>query len=372
MLGLESFLTMTKRLILAFSLSLILSPLLAAQTTSAVLRSKHILPAAPGARGGQLQLTGFFVEVDGKRIDLPELSVKSETRLADGRLVRRSTKRDGDNFTVSLTARPTERVSKWGLAIEAGPQEYFTGVMERVIDGPQQLSWEAGQDHVLNLRGQKIDVILKPTTSLYAPFYLSSRGYAVFVKGTWPGLVDFCATDPARVRIEFEGPSFEMKLYTAADPAALVRAHALDAGPPFLPPKWMYLPWRWRDEHTQRAAYYDGTPVTAPFNSEVMEDVLMMRAYGIPNGVYWIDRPWGPGKMGYDDFDIDYKRLPHFDAMVKWLESQDQKTVLWIAPFFQGKMSDEGTAKGYTLAGQIRPSSGNNFPMVDLSNPDAR
>src|SRR5207253_6470259 len=136
MLGLESFLIMTKRLILAFLLSLIL-PLLAAQTTSAVLRSKHILPAAPGARGGQLQLTGFFVEVDGKRIDLPELSVKSETRLADGRLVRLSTKRDGDNFTVSLTARPTERVSKWGLAIEAGPQEYFTGVMERVIDGPR-------------------------------------------------------------------------------------------------------------------------------------------------------------------------------------------------------------------------------------------
>ena len=51
----------------------------------------------------------------------------------------------------------------------------------------------------------------------------------------------------------------------------------------------------------------------------------MMKAYGIPNGVYWIDRPWGPGKMGYDDFDIDYKRLPHFDEMVKWLDSHDQK-----------------------------------------------
>ena len=369
MLGLESFLIMTKRLILAFLLSLIL-PLLAAQTTSAVLRSKHILPAAPGARGGQLQLTGFFVEVDGKRIDLPELSVKSETRLADGRLVRLSTKRDGDNFTVSLTARPTERVSKWGLAIEAGPQEYFTGVMERVIDGPQQLSWEAGQDHVLNLRGQKIDVILKPTTSLYAPFYLSSRGYAVFVKGTWPGLVDFCATDPARVRIEFEGPSFEMKLYTAADPAALVRAHALDAGPPFLPPKWMYLPWRWRDEHTQRAAYYDGTPVTGPFNSELMEDVLMMRAFGIPNGVYWIDRPWGPGRLGYDDFEIDAMRLPNFETMVHWLRQQNMQLLLWAAPFFQGQMEKEALAKGYNLPGQLPHR--NNYPLADFSNPAAK
>ena len=94
----------------------------------------------------------------------------------------------------------------------------------------------------MNLRGQKVEMILKPTTSVYAPFYLSSRGYAVFVKGNWPGGFDFCASDPQRVKIEFEGPSFEMKIYTAADPAALVRAHALDAGPPFLPPKWMFSP----------------------------------------------------------------------------------------------------------------------------------
>src|SRR5207244_9015377 len=109
-----------------------------------------------------------------------------------------------------------------------------------------------------------------------------------------------------------------------SDPAALVRAHALDAGPPFLPPKWMYLPWRWRDEHTQRAAYYDGTPVTGPFNSELMEDVLMMRAFGIPNGVYWIDRPWGAGRLGYDDFEIDAKRLPNFETMVTWLRPQNK------------------------------------------------
>jgi len=135
----------------------------------------------------------------------------------------------------------------------------------------------------------------------------------------------------------------------------------------------MFRPWRWRDEHTNREAYYDGTKVDAPFNSEVLEDVLMMKSFGIPNGVYWIDRPWGLGKHGYDDFNIDEnKRLPNFGKMVKWLEGEDQKTVLWIAPFFQGKMAEEGTTKGYTLAGQVSPASGNNFPMVDLSNPDAK
>ena len=96
-----------------------------------------------------------------------------------------------------------------------------------------------------------------------------------------------------------------MVINTASTPAELVRAHALEAGPPFLPPRWLYSPWRWRDEHTQRTTYYDGTPVAGPFNSEIMEDVLMMQAFGIPNGVYWIDRPWGVGKpWGYDDFEI--------------------------------------------------------------------
>ena len=139
------------------------------------------------------------------------------------------------------------------------------------------------------------------------------------------------------MKIEFEGPKFELKIYTASDPAAIVRAHAADAGLPVLPPKWMFTPWRWRDEHTQRTTYYDGTPVTAPFNSEIMEDVLMMKAYGIPNGVYWIDRPWGPGKMGYDDFDIDYKRLPHFGEMVKWLDAQRSKDRALDRAVFSGK-----------------------------------
>ena len=49
----------------------------------------------------------------------------------------------------------------------------------------------------MNLRGQTVDMIVKPTLSVYAPFYLSSRGYAAAVQGTWPGRFDFCASDAA-------------------------------------------------------------------------------------------------------------------------------------------------------------------------------
>jgi alpha-glucosidase (family GH31 glycosyl hydrolase) len=324
-------------------------------------------------------IDGLFFETASGRATIPIINTiitsKARTIAADvaGHKITISVQPQGSNFNLSLTAQPNTDITKWGIAIDSTANEYYTGLMERVVDGPQAKSWASGIQEALNLRGQKVDMIVKPTTSIYAPYYVSSRGYAAFVKGNWPGYFEFAVSDPRRVKIEFEGPSFEIKIYTAGTPAELVRAHAMDAGPPFLPPKWMYMPWRWRDEHTERANYYDGTPVTGPFNSEIMEDVLMMKAFGIPNGIYWIDRPWGPGKpWGYDDFDIDEQRLPNFPAMVQWLDSNQTKTVLWIAPFFQGKMMQQALAKAYVLAGQVRPITGNNYPMVDLTNPAAR
>jgi len=346
------------------------------------LRSQHLNGGA-GVDNGALLIDGLFYETAHGRVSLPaKLSLQSnsngaerkvEAAMPDGRRVTVAVKRESGSFHVQLSAQPSADIIKWGLAVDAGSDEYFTGLMERVVDGKQEASWTPGIKEAMNLRGQKVEMILKPTTSVYAPFYISSRGYGVLAKTDWPGLYDFCVGDPKRVKIEFEGPSLALKFYTASHPVELVKAHALDAGPPVLPPKWMFSPWRWRDEHTQRSAYYDGTPATGPFNSEVMEDMLMMKAFGIPCGVYWIDRPWGPGKpWGYDDFDIDEERLPNFARMVKWLNAEDCQLVLWIGPFFQGQMATNALAKGWNLAGQVRPRNGNNYPMVDFSNPEAR
>jgi alpha-glucosidase (family GH31 glycosyl hydrolase) len=333
------------------------------------------------ARICPLKLDGLFYETIAGRIVLPVipftrapdgLGQQAETKMPDGRVVTISVKPEGDVFSIHLAAAPDGDIVKWGLAVAADPAEYFTGLMERVVDGPQTNSWATNLTTAMDLRGQKVDMLVKPTTSVYAPFYLSSRGYAVFVKGDWPGSFDFCASVSNRVGIEFEGPSFAAKIYTAADPAALVRAHALDAGPPFLPPPWMYGTWRWRDENTQRTNYYDGTPVTGPFNSEFMEDILLLKAYGIPLGIYWVDRPWGPGPIGYDDFEIDTNRLPHFAESVKWLNQRGIQMFLWIGPFFQGQMATDALEHGRTLASAGQKPSKENYPLADFTNPDAR
>ena len=330
-------------------------------------------------RSAALTIDGLYFETAEGRTPLPAAltprqvagsPAAGEIKLPGGRVVRLALSPAGRHYTLRLSAEPSSDIRGWGLAIDARADEYYTGLMERVVDGPQQVSWAPGITAGMNLRGQRVDMIVKPTTSIYAPFYLSSRGYGVFVRGTWPGHFDFCASSPSRVTIDFEGPSLEVKIYLDSNPAALVRDHAMDAGPPVLPPKWMLTPWRWRDEHSQLTKYYDGTPVTGPFNSQVMEDVLLMKAFGIPNGVYWVDRPWGPGRLGYDDFEIDPQRLPHFAEMVKWLNGQGTQMMLWIAPFFQGEMEREAIAKGYQLAGQ--PPQPNNYPLADLTNPAAR
>jgi alpha-D-xyloside xylohydrolase len=354
-----------------------------AQQRSAGEAATFVLRASGLKPSGDLRLDGLFYETATGRVALPATLTAGrgpiggegwtgEVRMPDGRLIRARVSSQANAFNILLTAMPDDGVLRWGLAIDALPDEYYTGLAERVVDGPQQASWAPGIDTAMNLRGQRFDMLVKPTLSLYAPFYLSSRGYSLFAKGTWPGVFDFARQRPDRVVVEFEGPSFELKISSSSDPSSLVRAHAMEAGPPVLPPKWMYSPWRWRDEHTQRITYYDGTPVTGPFNSEVMEDILMMRAFGIPNGVYWIDRPWGPGEIGYDDFEIDGQRLPHFAEMTQWLESLNIKTLLWIAPFFKGKMEEEALAKGYGLPGQTRPRNGSNYPLVDLTNAAAK
>ncbi|MBE3073009.1 MAG: hypothetical protein IMZ67_08540 [Acidobacteria bacterium] len=106
------------------------------------------LSGAPGA----LSVDGLFVETARGRTALPpELTpppgASSWTRratLADGRVVSLSVGREGDRMTLSLAAQPATGVIRWGLSIDAARDEYFTGLMERVVDGPQQASWAPG------------------------------------------------------------------------------------------------------------------------------------------------------------------------------------------------------------------------------------
>ncbi|HKJ68747.1 MAG TPA: glycoside hydrolase family 31 protein, partial [bacterium] len=147
-------------------------------------------------------------------------------------------------------------------------------------------------------------------------------------------------------------------LYTAPEPASLVKAHALEAGPTIVPPKWAFHHWYWRNNHYNRDTYYDGTPVNAPYNSMLVEDVLMMQALDVPCSVYWVDRPWAAGPFGYDDFEWDRERLPNPAEMVDWVHQKGMKFLLWTAPWVMGDMAQEAIKQEYLLPSQMMTAIG--------------
>jgi alpha-D-xyloside xylohydrolase len=162
-----------------------------------------------------------------------------------------------NGFHVSMRA-PESEITRWGVSLSLDPNEYITGLMERVVTGGQGNSWREGMTEAMNLNGQIVDMIVEPTLGIYTPFHLSSRGYGLLVEGTWPGIYDIGKSDPHRLEMAFEGPSMAFQLTFADSPMELVQQHTLRVGPPVKLPKWAFGHWRWRDEHMIRNTYYDG------------------------------------------------------------------------------------------------------------------
>jgi alpha-D-xyloside xylohydrolase len=288
-----------------------------------------------------------------------------------GKEVKLTFTKNANEYKIQVQTTGIEDITKWGFSIKASKNEYFTGMMERVVDGEQNLSWAPGIKEAMNLRGQFLTTVVKPTVSLYCPFYISSSNYSLFVEGTWPGEFDFCRTNPDWVQVTFEGPFTAVIINTAKSPAELVQKQSLRVGPTILPPRWAFGTCRWRDNHTHRETYYDNTKVTAPYNSEVVEDILMMKAFDIPLSYYLVDRPWAKGPQGYNDFEWDPNRFPNAVDMISWLDSKDIKFMLWIAPWVMGDMHKEAIEKGYNIQGQLQVKKTLDRSKVDFTNPAA-
>jgi len=280
---------------------------------------------------------------------------------------------DGE-ISLSLKVQPSKGIIRRGASFKAFPGESYYGLMERPVDGPQHLSWQPGIKEGLDLRGQTLTMVTKPTPSIYDPFYVSSKGYGVYVHGTWPGEYDMAASNENRVSFSFEGNELDMDIIPGPRPAKVVQNYNMKIGKPFLPPKWAFSLFHWRDDHTNRKTFFDGTTNTSPYNSELTEDILMLQALDIPNKVYWVDRPWAKGPEGYSDFEWDTQRFPHPEQMVHWVRQKNQKFLLWLAPWITGNMLTEAKQKGYLIPGteHVNPKNPKDVrQLVDFTNPDA-
>jgi len=345
-----------------------------------VFQFQHLESKVPVVLTGGKEGSIYFKTAEGKHLLFGEPSKKESAPgvyaaiwLVDEHEVEVRFEQRGTNVHLSFSATPEDDILEWGFGIAAEENEYFTGLYERTVDGNQRESWKEGIAEAMDLHGQEVEMFIKPTLSLYSPFYISSNGYGLSIDGTWPGKYDFCKSEPDRVLISFEGPALNGTIYTAEKPASIIQQYSMKTGPSIVPPKWAFTPWRWRDMHENRPVYFDGTQVNTPYNSQLVEDILMMKALDIPCGVYWVDRPWAKGEYGYDDFEWNPKRFPETEKMIEWLHAQDIRFLLWIAPWVTGDMAAEAREKGYNQPMQLhRGIDTNMVALLDFTNPDMR
>ena len=252
------------------------------------------------------------------------------------------------------------------LAIPLVPGEAIYGLTERLVSSILKSERMIQQVGSLDRRGEKVEMWVQPTYSLYSPFYISSRGYGMFVDGSFPGEYDIGVSEPDQLKISWETDpkkGFTCYFIFGKDFDQILERYHKIIGKPFLPPKWVFLPWRWRDEH---AIGLPGTLDGIRVNAQVAEDINMFDKLGIPAGVYMIDRPWAQGERGYGNYTFDEVRFPNAKKMIDALHKRGLRVVVWGAPWAIGKGADEfgpeARQKGYLVPGS--------FENLDYTNPE--
>ncbi|HWU07319.1 MAG TPA: alpha-xylosidase [Streptomyces sp.] len=197
------------------------------------------------------------------------------------------------------------------------------------------------------------------------PFYLSSRGYGVFVNH--PGKVSFEVGSEAVGQVQFsvEDQTLEYFVIAGPTPKDVLSRYAALTGLPALPPAWSFGLWL----TTSFTTSYDEATVTSFVDG--------MAERGIPLSVFHFDCFW-MREYQWCDFEWDPAVFPDPEGMIARLKDKGLKICVWINPYIGQKSAlyEEGAREGYfvlTPGGDIwqwdKWQAG--MALVDFTNPAA-
>jgi alpha-D-xyloside xylohydrolase len=272
--------------------------------------------------------------------------------------------------SIATRLRPAHpaSVSRAITTVRAAPGERFYGLTERIVDSRTAGEVIPKAIGALDRRGEVVTMAVTPTIALYTPFCLSSRGYGAYVEGTMTGTYDIAKTAADTVAVDFE---FNQRtgqhgvVYFVGDYDTVLDEYTALTGRPFVPPRWAFHHLRWRDEHRIAApAQLDGVDM----NADVVNDVTMYEALGIPAGNYEFDRPWTSGttdrgERGFASFGFDPVRFPNSDKMLAGLQRRGYHVLAWGGPWALGDNAVDAEQFGY-----YAPRS---RILIDYTNADA-
>ncbi len=197
------------------------------------------------------------------------------------------------------------------------------------------------------------------------PFYLSSRGYGVFVNH--PEKVEFEVATEQVTKTEFSVPGENLDYFLMSGSSmkeVLVRYTDLTGKPAALAP-WTYGLWL-------------STSFTTDYDEEtVMGFIDGMEERGIPLSVFHFDCCW-MREYHWTDFIWDERVFPDPAGMLRRIKERGLKVCVWINPYIgqASALFEEGVEKGYFLKkenGDVWQwdmwQSG--LVVVDFTNPEA-
>ena len=197
------------------------------------------------------------------------------------------------------------------------------------------------------------------------PFYLTNRGYGVFVNH--PGLVSFEVASEKNSRVQFsaEGEALEYFVIYGPSPKEILEKYTALTGRPALPPAWSFGLWL----TTSFTTSYDEATVSGFIDGMAQRD--------LPLGVFHFDCFWMK-EFQWCDLTWDERVFPDPEGMLARLKQRGLHICLWINPYIaqDSAMFGEGMANGYLLKkanGDVwqwdmwQPGMG----IVDFTNPAA-
>ncbi len=198
------------------------------------------------------------------------------------------------------------------------------------------------------------------------PFYLSSRGYGLFVNHTERVSFEAASETVDKVQFSVAGECLDYFLIGGKDLKEVLSNYTALTGRPPVPEPWTFGLWLSTSFTTN---YDEGT---------VMSFVDGMKERDIPLSVFHFDCFW-MRKFHWCDFEWDSRVFPEPEAMLQRLRDRGLRVCVWINPYVGQAASifQEGAAKGYFLK---RPDGSvwqwdmwqPGMAVVDFTNPEAR
>ncbi|GAA0353752.1 alpha-xylosidase [Alkalibacterium iburiense] len=197
------------------------------------------------------------------------------------------------------------------------------------------------------------------------PFYMSNRGYGVFVNS--PKKVSYEIGSEKVSRVQFSVPGEEMEYYIVAGDTMkdVLDNYTTLTGKPSLPPAWSFGLWM----STSFLTDYDEATVNHFVDGMIERD--------IPLEVFHFDCLWME-EYEWVNFEWDKRTFPDPENMLKRLKEKGLKICVWINPYVgqKSKLFDEGMEKGYF----IKRENGDvwqwdkwqaGLAIIDFTNPEA-